>query len=241
MSERPPQYLKLKRHILRHITNGDWPPLSRVPSENELVSKFGISRMTVNRAMRELADAGMVTRTQGAGTFVAERKAESAMFEVRSIRDEIISRGQKHTVEILIRELVSARPVTARQFALPTGAKLYHSRLLHRADDEPLQLEDRFVNPVCAPDYLEIDFYKEIPHQYLMRTAPLQRIEHTIEAEAASKRLARLLAVEPGGALLTLTRRTWSHDHVASYVRLSYPAGKFRFVGAFNAGDFKTS
>lgn len=237
MDEPKPQYLKLKHYILRHITNGDWPPLSRVPSENELVAKFDVSRMTVNRALRELADAGVVTRLQGVGSFVAGHKAESAMFEVRSIRDEIQARGQSHTIDVLICEPVSARPTTARQFGLPTGHELFHSRLLHLADGKPLQLEDRFVNPVCAPDYLGINFHEEIPYQYLMRTAPLQRTEHAIEAEAANKRLARVLGVAPGDPLLTLSRRTWSRGHVASYVRLIHPAAKYRFVGSFQVGD----
>lgn len=236
MDEPKPQYLKLKHHILEHVTNGDWPPLSRIPSENELVSEFGVSRMTVNRALRELMDAGVVTRTQGVGTFVAGLKAESAMFEVRSIRDEILARGQAHTVDVLMCEAVAARSTTSRQFGLSTGSELFHSRLLHLADGQPLQLEDRFVNPACAPDYLQIDFEVEIPHQYLMRAAPLQRIEHVIEAEAAGKRLARILCVDPGDALLTLVRRTWSRGHVASYVRLTHPAEKYRFVGSFQVG-----
>ena len=236
MDEPKPQYLKVKQYILRHITNGDWPPLSRVPSENELVSRFGVSRMTVNRALRELTDAGVVTRLQGVGSFVAGPKAESAMFEVRSIRDEVLARGQVHTVDVLICETVTARSTTARQFGLPAGAALFHSRLLHLADGTPLQLEDRFVNPVCAPDYLDIDFDVEIPHQYLMRTAPLQRTEHVIEAEAANKRVAKVLDVAPGDPLLTLSRRTWSRGHVASYVRLTHPAGKYRFIGSFQVG-----
>lgn len=240
MDEPKPQYLKLKHYILHHVTNGDWPPLSRTPSENELVAKFGVSRMTVNRALRELTDAGVVTRLQGVGTFVAGPKAESAMFEVRSIRDEIVARGQSHTVEVLACGPVSARPATARQFDLPAGAELYHSRLLHLADGKALQLEDRFVNPLCAPDYLDIDFHIEIPHQYLMRVAPLQRTEHVIEAEAANKRLARILDIAPGEPLLTLSRRTWSRGRVASHVRLTHPAGKYRFVGSFQVGDNNT-
>ena len=238
MSDPTPQYLKLKQHVLRHITNGDWPPLSRVPSENELVAQFGVSRMTVNRALRELTDAGVVTRLKGVGSFVAGPKAESAMFAVRSIRDEITDRGQAHTVDVLICETVAARACTARQFDLPAGAELFHSRLLHLADGIALQLEDRFVNPMSAPGYLSIDFTQEIPHQYLMRVAPLQRTEHVIEAEAADRRGAAMLDVANGDPLLTLTRRTWSRGHVASYVRLVHPAGRYRFVGAFQVGEF---
>lgn len=231
-----PHYQKLKHYILRHITNGDWPALSRVPSENELVAKFGLSRMTVNRALRELTDVGVLTRVQGVGTFVAGPKAESAMFEVRNIREEIQSRGRRHRVQVLICEAVEARRAVTAQFGLPAGAPLFHSRLLHYSDEQPLQLEDRFVQPKVAPDYLDIDFTAEIPHQYLMRAAPLERAEHVIEAETASKRLAAQLQIDEGDPLLVLTRRTWSRGQVASHVRLIHPASRYRFVGAFRVG-----
>ena len=112
MDQPKPHYLKLKQYIVRHIANGDWPPLSRIPSENDLVLKFGVSRMTVNQALRELTHSGVVTRVQGVGTFVAGAKAESAIFEVRSIRDEILARGRNETVfdqweaQILMRMLL---------------------------------------------------------------------------------------------------------------------------------------
>lgn len=232
-----PHYLKLKHYILRHVTDGDWKPASRIPSENDLVKKFGISRMTVNRALRELTDSGVLERVQGVGTFVAGPKAESAMFEVRSIRDEIVSRGQTHSVQVLTCESVQARATVTAQFALAPGSELFHTRLLHNANGKPLQLEDRFVNPACAPEYLDLDFHVEIPHQYLMRVAPLERTEHIIEAEVAQKRMAAQLAVHEGDPLLVLTRRTWSRSQVASYVRLICPASHYRFVGSFSVGD----
>src|SRR3546814_13833953 len=126
MDEPKPQYLKLKHYILRHITNGDWPPLSRIPSENELVGKFDVSRMTVNRALRELTDAGVVTRVQGVGSFVAAPKAESAMFEVRSISDEIPARGQSHKVKSLICGPVFSRSTNASKVRLPDTHDLIH-------------------------------------------------------------------------------------------------------------------
>ena len=235
MDQPKPHYLKLKQYIVRHIANGDWPPLSRIPSENDLVLKFGVSRMTVNRALRELTHSGVVTRVQGVGTFVAGAKAESAIFEVRSIRDEILARDQIHTVKVLLCEATVPRPATTSQFGLEAGTELFHSRLLHYANGKPLQLEDRFINPLSAPDYLGIDFEMEIPHKYLMRVAPLERAEHVIDAELANKRTAALLDVDEGAPLLVLTRRTWSRGRVVSHVRLTYPAIRYRFVGSFQA------
>lgn len=231
-----PHYLKLKQYILRHVTSGQWPPQSRVPSENDLARKFGIARMTVNRALRELAATGVLSRVQGVGTFVADPKAESAMFDVHSIREEILSRAQVHSVQVLTCEKVEAKAAIAAQFGIEPGADLFHTRLLHRANDKPLQLEDRYVNPICAPDYLDIDFHNEIPHQYLMRVAPLARAEHVIEADVASRRLAAQLDIAEGAPVLVLTRRTWSRGVVASYVYLTHPASRYRFVGSFEVG-----
>lgn len=236
-----PHYLRLKQFILRNIVNGHWPVSSRIPSESELVGKFGISRMTVNRALRELTDAGVLNRIQGVGTFVAGPKAESAMFEVRNIREDLKARGEAHTVQVLANEAVKARARITSYFGLPTGSELFHSRLLHYGNGKPVQLEDRFVNPSLVPDYLDIDLSTEVPHQYLMRSAPLERAEHVIEAETANQRLASLLQIPAGGALLVLTRRTWSRQQMVSYVRLIHPASRHRFVGAFEVGTPRNS
>lgn len=237
MEKPQPEYAKLKQYILGQITSGAWLPHSRIPSENDLVLQFGVSRMTVNRAIRELSDSGVVMRVQGVGTFVAVPKVESPMFEVRSIRDEIRARGQIHVVSVITREVIAARAPLAREFSLPPGSELFHSRLIHLADGKPLQLEDRFVNPASAPDYLGVDFTVETPHEYLTRTAPLERTEHTIEAELANKGTAKALQINPGDPLLTLSRRTWSRGLTASFVRLTHPAANYRFVGAFHVGN----
>ena len=159
------------------------------------------------------------------------------MFEVRSIRDEIRARGQLHVVSVITREAIAARAPLAREFSLPPGSELFHSRLIHLADGKPLQLEDRFVNPASAPDYLGVDFTVETPHEYLTRTAPLERTEHTIEAELANKGTAKVLQINAGDPLLTLSRRTWSRGLTASFVRLTHPAANYRFVGAFHVGN----
>lgn len=231
-----PHYLKLKQYILRHITSGHWPQQSRVPSEHDLARQFGLARMTVNRALRELADAGVLERIRGVGTFVAGARSEPAMFDVRSIRDEILARGRTHTVQVQVCERVPARRIIAAMFGLAAGSGLFHTRLLHRASGKPLQLEDRFVNPACAPDYLDVDFHNEIPHQHLMRVAPLARAEHLIQASSANRRLAAQLEVPQGAPLLVLTRRTWSRGRVASYVRLTHPASRYRLTGSFEVG-----
>src|ERR1039457_6710231 len=101
-----PLYLKVKRHILGNIGSGKWVASSRVPSENELVKTFGVSRMTANRALRELRDEGVLVRIAGVGSFVADQHAHAHPLEIRSIADEIHRRGHVHRAQIVSLEKV---------------------------------------------------------------------------------------------------------------------------------------
>lgn len=229
-----PQYLRLKRHVLRQIAAGVWTSGARIPSEGELTREFGISRMTANRALRELADQGAITRVQGVGSFVAGPKAESTLVEVRSIRDEIEQRGQRHSTVVLVLGPAVADATLATAFGLPNGAPLLHSRLVHCADGRPLQLEDRYVNPASAPGYLDQDFRAVTPHAYLTRVAPLEQAEHVIEADLPSREVARHLGIAVTDPVLVLNRRTWSGGRVASVARLIHPARLYRLSGKFS-------
>src|ERR1700744_4804174 len=96
-----PRYLQVKRHILDNIGSGKWGAAARVPSENDLVKSFGVSRMTANRALRELRDEGVLVRVAGVGSFVADRHARAHPLEIRGIADEIRERGHVHRAEVL--------------------------------------------------------------------------------------------------------------------------------------------
>ena len=104
-----PIYARLKSAILENIQSSNWMPEQRLPSEAQMVNALGVSRMTVNRALRELATDGVLIRQQGVGTFVAPQKAHSALFEVHNIAQEIADRGHKHetiVVEFVIQQLL---------------------------------------------------------------------------------------------------------------------------------------
>nr|WP_297353289.1 histidine utilization repressor [uncultured Caldimonas sp.] len=229
-----PEYLKLKRHILGRIAAGDWRPGERIPSEGELTREFGLSRMTVNRALRELAASGAITRVQGVGSFVSGPKAESTMVEVHGIRDEILQRGQRHRASVLSLGSTQADAALAQAFGLPVGTPLFHSLLLHFADEQPLQLEDRYVNPAAAPGYLEQDLGTDTPHHYLSRVAPLEQAEHVIEADTPAPEVARHLQLDAQEPVLVLNRRTWSGGRVVSVAKLFHPARRYRLSGRFS-------
>ncbi len=228
-----PLYDQVKRFVAERIASGEWPRDHRIPSENQLTRDFGVSRMTVNRALRELAAEGILVRVRGVGTFVAETKPQSTVVELKNIADEIAARGHRHSCDVHVLWAEKADPTTAWAFGLPTGARIFHSLLVHRENDIAVQLEDRYVNPVVAPDYLEQDFTVTTPNAHLVRVAPPDRVEHVIEAILPDPYTARLLAIEPNEPCLLLRRRTWSGGTVASTARLVHPGSRYRLGGSF--------
>ncbi|MCA3844332.1 MAG: UTRA domain-containing protein, partial [Burkholderia sp.] len=110
---------------------------------------------------------------------------------------------------------------------------LFHSQVLHFENDEPVQLEERWVNPAVAPDYAEQDFTNTTPNLYLMRAAPLQRVEYRIEAAAPAQERREQLRMDDVEPCLVLHRRTWSQGVVASVANLWHPGSRYRFTGHF--------
>ena len=228
-----PLYERIKELILTQIAGGTWAPAQRIPSENELVRRVGASRMTVNRALRELRDAGYLVRVQGVGTFVADRRAQGHPLAIRNIADEILARGHLHSARVLTLERCTASSKLAGHFNLRAGHELYHSRMVHLENGLALQLEDRYVNPAVAPHYLEQDFTLTTPNAYLMQVAPLQSVEHIVQAARTDSATAQLLQMDVTEPCLVLRRRTWSGGAVASAVTLSHPASRYELQGQF--------
>jgi GntR family histidine utilization transcriptional repressor len=225
--------LQVKRHILDNIRSGKWGTSTRVPSENDIVRSFGVSRMTANRALRELRDAGVLVRVAGVGSFVADQHAHAHPLKIRSIADEIRERGHAHRAEIISLERVRAAPELAADFSIASRSELYCSVIVHFENDRPIQLEERYVLPKLAPDYLTVDFSRTTPYDYLIRVAPLQEAQHLLRAVMPDERTRVLLTIAPDEPCLLMIRRTWTAGAVASLARLYYPGSRYEMSGRF--------
>jgi len=224
-------YARIKRHVVAKIESGAWPVTGKVASENQLAAQFSVARMTARRAVSELVQEGWLVRSQGLGTFVADRKPTLSMLEVRNIAEEIASRGHRYSNRTLKLEPVQATEAIAMYLGLNAGLTVFHSIIVHIDDDVPVQVEERYVNPAVAAAYLEQDFSRETPNAYLSRVAPIEAVEHVIEAMLATSQMARWLRVTPREPCLKINRRTWSRGQVASYARLTHPGSRYRLEG----------
>jgi GntR family histidine utilization transcriptional repressor len=219
-------YAQVKQALKDGLSEERWRTGDLMPSEAELVAQFGVSRMTVNRALRELQSEGLVDRVQGVGTFAAQRHRVSSRLTIRDLHEEIEARGHRHHVEVhLVREERAAAAL-AQQLGLETGAPVYHSLIVHHDNGVALQCEDRYVNPACAPDYLQVDFTRTTPTQHLLEVAPIWEAQYTIEASQPTAQEARLLGIATSDPCLVVVRRTASRGLPVTLARLVHPGSR---------------
>ncbi|OLL28871.1 histidine utilization repressor [Burkholderia sp. SRS-W-2-2016] len=228
------RYEQVKQHIRQIIDSGERRAGDRLPSELDLVATLGVSRMTVNRALRELADAGLVTRVSGVGTFVAPNKPQSTLLMIAHIGDEIRSRGHSYRCDMVLLQRESASVTVSNALGLPPGASVFHVTCVHRENGLPVQLEDRYVNPAIAPDFLQHDFSALKPSEYLQTVVPMHDLEHVVDAARPTGAEAELLEIDPQEPCLTLTRRTWTNGVAVTFARFVHPGSRYRLGCRFS-------
>jgi GntR family histidine utilization transcriptional repressor len=226
-------YTRVKHHLKSGLAAGRWPPGALMPSEAELVAEFGVSRMTVNRALRELQSEGLVQRAQGVGTFAGELHRVSSTLTIRDLHEEIESRAHRHHAVVHLQRAEAAAAALAEQLGVAVGSAVFHTLIVHFDNGLPLQCEDRYVNPACAPGYLQADFTQTTPTQYLFANTALWRAQYTIEASQPTAQEARLLAVAATDPCLVVVRRTFTADAAITLARLVHPGSRYQLEGQF--------
>jgi GntR family histidine utilization transcriptional repressor len=242
MSVNKPRYQELKDFIIEKISSGELKPTDRVPSENELVESKNVSRMTANRALRELDDEGYVERVAGRGTFVSDFRARSDLLEVQNIADEIAQRGNTHSSRVVRQSLQHARGEVAEALHIEQGTDVFHLLLVHAENALPIQVEDRYVLASFAPDCLLQDFSRMTPSAYLTSVAPLQEAEQAVRAKLPSLAIRDYLDMGADEASLVVIRRTWSKGHPVTFSRLHHPGSRYELTGHYTPpGTLRTA
>jgi GntR family histidine utilization transcriptional repressor len=231
-----PRYQQIKDFITRKIQDGSWKPGDRVSSEQELVAQFGVSRMTANRALRELSARGRVVRRAGMGTFVAAEKTQSTLLQIANLGTEVEARGHDYRCDLILLERVAATPEVANALEMQTGESVFHVVCVHRENGTPVQLEDRYVNPLAAPEFGQQDFARVQPSDYLVRKVPFDEVEHVVDAILPTPEQAARLEMEVAQPCLMLTRRTWTNRLPVTFVRCLHPGTRYRLGSRFHPG-----
>ncbi len=236
-----PRYQQLKEMIIGRISSGELLPHDRVPSENELAETMRVSRMTANRALRELTTEGYVDRVAGRGTFVADFRARSHLLEVHNIADEIARRGHSHRSDVLRQSRQHARGELARALHIEQGSDVFHLLLVHYENGVPVQVEDRHVLADFAPDCLAQDFTSVTPSAYLTGISPLAEAEQAVRATNPNGAIRKHLHMGDDEPCLVVIRRTWSHGRPVTFARLHHPGTRYELTGHYTPPETNKS
>lgn len=230
---RPPLYQQVKEYIIGKINDFALQPGMKIESEAELVAGLNVSRMTVNRALRELTNEGRVKRIQGRGTFVAEQKPQAALLQISSIADEIRKRGGSYSCTVHLLQEEKAKPSVALAMRLKPYTPVFHSIIVHKDHKVPIQLGCRYVNPAIAPDFLKQDFSRMTVSNYLLGIAPVTTVEHIVEALIPDPWIRDLLQINAAEPCLALHRKTWVGDRIATSSSFYSPGSRYTLGGTF--------
>ena len=224
---------QIRSKIENQILSGALKPGDRIPFEHELTAQYGCSRMTVNKAISELANAGLVVRRRRAGSFVAQPPIHSAILAIPDIQAEILQRGQVYGYQLLQRSVRKPTRGNPTEEALAQEGRLIALRCLHSADGRAFALEERLISIEAVPEAKQTDFAVTPPGTWLLGHVPWTEALHRIAAVGASAAAAGLLDIAPGTACLLLERQTWRDGVGVTQVRQTFPGHSYDLIATF--------
>ncbi|WP_297772928.1 UTRA domain-containing protein [uncultured Roseovarius sp.] len=215
----------IQDEVLRRIHVRDWPPGAVIPNEADLAKEFGCARATVNRALRALAEAGILERRRKAGTRVALHPVSRATVDIPIIRQEITGRGQAYDYRCMSRSVTRPPSRVIDRLGIQGGVDCLHVTALHLASGAPFVFEDRWINLATAPDAAEQSFDALSANEWLLANIPYTHGDIRFAAEAASEHDATVLETSHGEPVFVMERVTWDHDRAITFARLCYAPG----------------
>jgi GntR family histidine utilization transcriptional repressor len=232
-----PAELSLHQRIVNEIEgkilSGEWAPGDRIPFELELAAQYNCSRMTVNKAMTQLARSGLIERRKKSGSFVTQPHAQSAVLEIHDIKSEVESLGKPYRYELSSRIKRKANAEDRTHLALPATGQVIAIVGLHYAGERVFCLEERLINLSVVPEAADEAFDRIAPGAWLLQQVPWSAAEHRIRAMAAEENVAAALAIPVGSACLVVERRTSMNGAFVTHVRLTYLGSSHELIARF--------
>ncbi|MFN3274426.1 MAG: GntR family transcriptional regulator [Paracoccus sp. (in: a-proteobacteria)] len=215
----------MRAEVLGRIRSGLWGPGTMIPTEHELALELGCARATVNRALRELADNGILQRRRKVGTRVTARATRRSWLELPSIREEIEARGAAMEYRLSDFRLCPAPAPVQQALQTEDGARLAQITTVYLSDGVPHCCEVIWLTPSTLPDFDRATFEADPPHEWLARSVPVTEARFSILAESATEPFSEALSVPDHAALLTIERTNLLDEAPVSYARQFYAPG----------------
>lgn len=211
--------------MLGRIRSGLWRPGDLLPTEAELAVEMGCARATVSRALRDLAEAGVIERRRRAGTRVSTPEEARARLTIPLVHRDVTARGGRYGYA-LIEAATTPLPAAIRGRLRPSGPGPWlRVRALHLANGRPHAYEDRWINPAAVPAVLEADLARTSANEWLVEHAPFTAGEMRVSAAVAEPETAGHLEVAEGSPLLIVERTTRQGEIPITFARQAFVPG----------------
>lgn len=229
-----PLHQRILNDIRARIVSGEWPPGHRIPFEHELTIEYGCSRMTVNKAMSELAKTGLIERRRRSGSFVRQPRGQAAVLEIHDVRSEVEELGLPYRYELLSRKVRRGEPGDVETLGPQQPTKVLAVRCRHFAGERPFCVEERLISLDTVPQAAAEPFNATAPGPWLIQHIPWSTAEHRISAISCDPKSAETLDILNGAPCLVVERRTWLSEQTVTGARFTYPAERHSLVARFS-------
>ena len=228
-----PLYSRVETVLASEIADGALKVGDQLPTEDSLIARFEVSRITVRRAVQNLVRRGLVEIRRGKGTFVAAPKITQELTELSGFVEDMHAVGRKPTARVLGREIVTADATVASRLALTKGERVVRIRRVRLANGVPISFDDTYL-PLEIGKKIMTDNLKVEPIFSLLERkydVPLIEAEYKLEAVAAEAEVAEALRVKRGSPIFRIERTTYSKgNRPVDYETLYYRGDLVRFV-----------
>ena len=223
-----PQFALIKQLLEQQIASGELSSGAKIPTEQSLADSFSVSRMTARRAVQELADMGMLTRTPGSGTFVAEPIKTVPMIAITNLVDAA-KQSNTHSHRVISADAVQLAATKARLMGLMADTLVFQLNLLHLNNNRPIQWQQICVNRSLAPALLKQKMDKIDPNDYLQWVCTPTKSDYHVSSvlPSASQRRDLDLSHQDNTSCLSVERRDWAGESVLSISTMLHPAEQF--------------
>jgi GntR family transcriptional regulator len=222
--EPTPLYYRVREAIRERIRRGEFSPGARLPTEEALCRAYGVSRITVIRALRDLVAEGLVERRQGRGTFVAAPVVEQDLVRLTDFIEDMAAAGLRAESRVLAKTTVAVPDHVATALGLAVGVPVLELRRLRIASGAPVAFDVTWLTPPFAALVADADLEHQTIYSILEQEHQITvaRGEYLIEAVAAVPAIAVALGVARDAPLLLFHRTSWAADGRAIYHQERY-------------------
>jgi GntR family transcriptional regulator len=210
-----PYYEQIRTYLLTRIESGEFAPHTQIPSERSLSEQFGVSRMTVKHAIQELVSDGRLYTRIGKGTFVSDTPITQQLNTLTGFSEDMEKLGKTTSSVVLSAVEQPATELIARQLQITRGAPIIFLRRLRFADEQPVALENSYLNAAYCNGILDKHDFACTSLYAVLRTEyglKLSYAEQNINARLATPAEIKLMNIEEGFPILHITRVTFNSN-----------------------------